>query len=454
MKTKNKLIVIFVCIVILIIIAATISYFINKKSANKNNETTLNNNVNNISYKENNVPENETQEVDNLQAEDVSDDSEFLTIQNILNKIIIAINSKDTKSLINYMDINFVNDAHITQSSILDNFSEYDFSYYYMLGVEKEKISSNITRYFISLSDAKSVNNPSYNADMEAIGLKIYLDSNNKTFSFTLYKNGITDNITSISKNAYNQFTYIKSTDKLLGQYYLSLFKYLIQNNPQYAYQILSIDDTNSISSYEEFKSYIANTNIDTDNIQVTRTNKDEAQILDIIDGNNNNFKFEIYTYVNFTINLDNSKLLTDEQKYSTIVANYSGQVAGSEITSFMNNFIKTTVDSIKSQTSGLSYNKIREYYDKNKIQINTMGIYSADDYLNLSNQIVGMRWSKGITFMKAYITSKAEEGDYTKLGVKLSYTQDAEINLYLCIAKKSDTTPKIKIETNGVEEE
>ena len=79
------------------------------------------------------------------------------------------------------------------------------------------------------------------------------------------------------------------------------------------------------------------------------------------------------------------------------------------------------------------------------------MGIYNAEDLVNLSNQIVGMRWSKGITYTGVSINNKTEENGYVKYNLKLSYTLNEEIDLYLCVAKSSNTTPQMKIETTGV---
>jgi len=453
MKNKTKLLLILACIIILIIVASVIALLINKNCNSKNEikETIFNNTQNVTNDYENSTIENNVQDENNTQAEDISDDSEFLTVQNILTKIISTINSKNPKVLINYLDTSFKNSAGITENNVLSLFDGDDFSYWYLLSMEKQKVNDNVSEFFLNVSDAKAIKNADYNENTDTIVFKVYLDSSNKTFSITLYKDEITDNVKSISKNEYNQFTYINSSDELLGKYYISLFKYLIKNNPKYAFEILSIDDTNSISTYEEFQSYIQNTNIDTEKITVTRTTENNNQVLQIVDSNNNHFKFKIYTYTNFTINLDNTDVDTADQKFSSILSVNNTAVSNSEITNFMDSFINSTVSKINAETSGLSDNKIREYYDEHTSEVNSMGIYNAEDFVNLSNQIVGMRWSKGARFMNAYVSGKTEENGYVKYNLKLSYTLNEEIDLYLCVAKSSNTTPQMKIETTGV---
>ena len=460
MRDRTKIIIISIIIVILLIVSITIALII--KSNQRKNESALNNvtkeNVNEDNSTTND--NNEAQEVnsnDLLEEIDVSDDSDFLTMQRILTKVISSVNSKNARELINCLDPSFASSNNVTESNVLNLFSDDDFSYWYLNSMTKQKINDNVSEYILNISDSKAIKNPDFNEKFDTILLKIYVDLKNKTFSFIPNQsNETSNNITSIERNSYNQFTYVNSTDELLGQYYVSLFKYLAKNNPKYAFEILSIDNTNSISSYEEFQSYISNTNMDTENLKVTRsaTKTNNSPILEIIDGNNNYYKFTLYTYTNFTINLDNSSLVPDEQKFSTVLANYSGDISSTEITDFMNNFINSTVSYINTNTKGLSDNKVRKYYQEHQDYINNMGIYSSEDFVNLSNQIVGMRWSKGATFMNTYVNSKTEENGYIKFDLKVAYTVNGEIDLNLCVAKSSNQSPRIKIETNGVNEE
>ena len=172
--------------VILLIVSITIALIL--KSNQRKNESALNN-VTKENFNEDNSTtndNNEAQEVnsnDLLEEIDVSDDSDFLTMQRILTKVISSVNSKNARELINCLDPSFASSNNVTESNVLNLFSDDDFSYWYLNSMTKQKINDNVSEYILNISDSKAIKNPDFNEKFDTILLKIYVDLKNKTFN-------------------------------------------------------------------------------------------------------------------------------------------------------------------------------------------------------------------------------------------------------------------------------
>ncbi len=451
MKRKNKLIIfIIITIVIIILILSTLSYqIINIRKNKSNSEIDGDKNSNQVTTATNYLTSYYTLN-SGKNATELQSRNEIFCIFDIVDNYITKIEQSDDNGLMNIIDKDFINNNNITNQNVMSLFNSYELPYYLIKKISYVENQNYIVRFI----DGSSINSDDY--DTHIICIK--LDQKNKSYSICpQFDDTSTDNEIyledkTIEKNNDNGYTINNVNDEEVGVYFVKLFKNICDNDIEHAYEIISNDETNQIKSEDELKSFMNNITINYQNINVKATSSTRYVTFEVTDGNNNYFKFNVYpNYIDFSTKIGND---TTKGDYSNIYNDYTGSVTSEEISNFLDYFVNTTVKQINDSTSGKSYNKIRQYYDNNKTTINNMGIYSADDYLNLSNQIVGMRWSKGIQFIQANINNKTEENGYIKYDLTMEYTLDEEINLYLCIAKDSTTTPSIKIETTGVQDE
>lgn len=132
-------------------------------------------------------------------------------------------------------------------------------------------------------------------------------------------------------------------------------------------------------------------------------------------------------------------------ERYST------GIVSSEELRQAIEKFITEDIKTIHTQTTGKSINYKHQYYDNHTAQINAMGIYSAEDYSEISRQI------NLLDTFDAYENShidtssyeEIEEG-YIRFKLTLTYESERKIEMYVNLAKNEDIQPKIKF-TSGV---
>lgn len=455
-RVKRKgLMIVFIVILVIIIILAII--FGSSKPKNELNEVSNNNDSNNQiratdpinpSYviKSNSTENGESQ---SFTLSELQSRNEFFCIEEIIDNFILQINSKNTRELTKIIDNSYISKNSITEDNVMQIFSSYDTSYYLIDKV----LSINENNFIVKFRDKSSVGNENYiitndhevlvKFDKDTQSYSIVPDFDESNFESTILISN------SIKRNESNGYEIKEISNTEVGEYFLELFVNSYNNNINYAVDTLKEDETNSINTTDKLKDYMSSITINYENIKVETESSTRYVIYQVTDGNNNKFRFNVYpNYIDFSTRIQNETTSVD---YTNIYSNYSGNVSNETISNFMDTLVSSTVSKINTETVGLSDNKIREYYDENTSEVNSMGIYNAEDFVNLSNQIVGMRWSKGITYTGATIDGKTEENGYVKYNLKLSYTLDEEIDLYLCVAKSSNTTPQVKIETTGV---
>ena len=452
MKRKKLLIVCLIAIILLLLIIFGRTNDKQKQDANVNTETneemqTTASNAITPSYVIRSTDNNGNKKytVSELQSRNL-----FFCIEKIMDNFFSLINSNKSIELINVIDDKYLVKNGISASNVMSLFDSYNLSYYLI-----DKVSYiDENNFIVKFRDGSNIENYSISKDHVVL---IKLDNNTK--SYYIIPNFDESNFESeiiavrtINRNENNGYTIEQISDKEVGEYYLKLFEKVYNNDIDSAMEIVNQDETNSINTKSKLKDYMGNITISYENIDVKATKSERYVIFEVIDGNNNYFKFTVYpNYTEFYVKL---KQDSTKGQYFTIYNDYDGDVSNEDISVFMDGFINNSIKQIKNSTSGLSHNKIRKYYADNTQYVNDMVIYSADDFLNLSNQIVGMRWSKGIEYIEYIINGKKEDEGYVIYDLTLQYTQEAQIKMYLCIAKDSNTNPKIKIETTGVEEE
>lgn len=136
-------------------------------------------------------------------------------------------------------------------------------------------------------------------------------------------------------------------------------------------------------------------------------------------------------------------------------IANFSVKYNGNleikemqkELYKFVNSYSKT----IHNATTGKSISYILQYYDLHTQEINKMGIYSSEDYLNIARQINLLNQSDKYKSSKIEMDSYEETLDgYTKVQVILIYESNNTIELSVYLANDVTTLPNIKF-SSGV---
>lgn len=146
-----------------------------------------------------------------------------------------------------------------------------------------------------------------------------------------------------------------------------------------------------------------------------------------------------------FVSNITNKIAFQKEFGLEDIFKKYTGDIDEASLRKFMYNFENSSMAAINNLAKEKSYNAILQQYDNKKEQINSYGIYDANDYLEIANQIISVRWSKGAT-VKSYTVdegSLANNGKYTSFNVTLNYTTGDTVELKLGIANSKDQTPQ-----------
>lgn len=162
----------------------------------------------------------------------------------------------------------------------------------------------------------------------------------------------------------------------------------------------------------------------------------------------------------NILINFDNEKSINMQVYLSKTVhkiafekefsleemfKKYSGEIDEASFRKFIYTFENTNIQKINDLAKQKSFNDILKQYDEQKELINSFGIYDANDYLEIANQIIKVRWSRGAS-IKNYTVDEASlqnNGKYTSFNVTINYTTSDTITVKIGIANKVDQEPQ-----------
>ena len=111
-------------------------------------------------------------------------------------------------------------------------------------------------------------------------------------------------------------------------------------------------------------------------------------------ENNNMNNRNQIINFItnstgNALLNLNEIVPIIEPTGIDTIIENYSGDIRISELEEEFYKFIYTDVSQIYQLIQKKSVNQILQIYDLNTNQINSMHIYSAEDFLEISRQVL-----------------------------------------------------------------
>lgn len=129
----------------------------------------------------------------------------------------------------------------------------------------------------------------------------------------------------------------------------------------------------------------------------------------------------------------------------------YNGNLEIKEMQKKLYKFVNSYSKTIHNATTGKSISHILQYYDLHTQEINEMGIYSSEDYLNIARQINLLNQSDKYKSSKIDMDSYEETLDgYIKVQVILIYESNNTIKLTVYLANDVTTLPNIKF-SSGV---
>lgn len=133
------------------------------------------------------------------------------------------------------------------------------------------------------------------------------------------------------------------------------------------------------------------------------------------------------------------------QQLYDVVGENSFDRIEATKtINKFLNN-AKTLEENIVRKT----YNQISEYYSQNTSYINSLGIYSSDDLININKNLNKINWNNSVSFSLYSIdtdTSLTQDDYYVNATLLVPYDTNNNLEITISVAKASNIQPQIKI--------
>lgn len=102
----------------------------------------------------------------------------------------------------------------------------------------------------------------------------------------------------------------------------------------------------------------------------------------------------------------------------------------------------------IKTDTYAYSINQEKQYYDLNTEKLNTLGIYSKEDFESFITSVDNISWDSRdkITGYALDISNPVKNEDYTSVTLYINYGNIERIKLNMSVSNKINIIPQIKI--------
>ena len=273
---KNDKLYIFILIVIAIVLGALIFVYFNISreegfglgSANNNSVSSSNNTHSNSSSSNTNVNISDITSLpvksnEKLSLEAVTDYTEFFNVNNILNTFYTLVANKNSKSILNVFDPDYIAKNDIT----IDNLTQYVNSKYDEITFYAKTMyrkGSNAVRYYF-------VNGELQNYDfaeemlheVENISILVIIDFNNDCFSvlpiandgdlFTFAQNYMVSPSKRLKRNENNDYNEQTYNDEIISINYIRYFQNMLYLNTPKAYDMLSDDSKAKYPTLEDF---------------------------------------------------------------------------------------------------------------------------------------------------------------------------------------------------------
>lgn len=109
---------------------------------------------------------------------------------------------------------------------------------------------------------------------------------------------------------------------------------------------------------------------------------------------------------------------------------------------------IMDKAEQIKTDTRGYSINNEKQYYDLNKSDLSTLGIYSADDFVEFIGEIKKVSWNNQdkITGYTIDMSNMTNDTNYYIVDLYINYGNIDRISLKMSVSKQINIIPQIKI--------
>lgn len=164
-------------------------------------------------------------------------------------------------------------------------------------------------------------------------------------------------------------------------------------------------------------------------------------------------FDVIFYYYNNFTLKVkfilsENTEnmMITSVSDVDMVFENYTGNVKKSEFLGKLDSLISNVIK-IREDSTLKTKNEKMQYYDLNKETLNNIGIYSAEDYISIANQINAMKWrNQDINYINFKVENEsivANENNFN-FKVKLFYSYDSEVELIVKLRMNNENEPDV----------
>lgn len=331
MKKLKKIIIFLICLVI--ILSIVLVFLLNKKNNGNNAAGELKDEEEYIETKGNKI----FSKVNNYDL--------FYTIENILNDFVKYAEyvNKDVKvdigkiqmteleikqyeyeeglkAINNLLDSQYKEKYKINNdaiSELLKNYKNINTTDNYQLQINDMYMAELKADESLVLVDS-TINNVDFNCmirldiknNIYSLFLENYMKENNYTSDRT---EEIEDMDNSIEKNDYNNFQYVNASNEFIATKYFSDYKEKIFKNPKVAYSLMAEQYRNKrFPTYDNFLEWIKTMEDRIKKIQISKFKFQNSEI-DILDDYNNICIFNVEDIINYTVQLDDYTIETDE---------------------------------------------------------------------------------------------------------------------------------------------
>lgn len=124
----------------------------------------------------------------------------------------------------------------------------------------------------------------------------------------------------------------------------------------------------------------------------------------------------------------------------------YKGDVDVISVEKELYKFITYNVEKIYNMANGKSDNKILQTYDLQTSTINSMNIYSKEDFLAIVAEVFKVANSTKVEYQNCTISNIKDNNEgYTVMDVLIEYSNKEQIQIKLFLANSKETMPNIK---------
>ena len=251
--------------------------------------------------------------------ESVINSTVFYTVEDCINTYIEAVKEGKKEKIIKLLDLEYITENNINEDNVLNYIGKQKTAFIALKMYESELY--NVCSYIVEgIADDEKLNTK--------IFYRVKLDTNNYTFSIIPLSskkyNNIdevedSENMEEIQNNDENSFDYNRIKDDEEISKYFTYYCKLAINNTKKAYEMLEKDYKDKrFNQYSKFEDYIKKQAKNLKEVEVAGyyvTKQEDSKIYTIVDQNGNVYIFNKKAPMNFTVQLDDYTLESEENK-------------------------------------------------------------------------------------------------------------------------------------------